>query len=194
LNIEPLASLVSDESRGLCRCQEARSDFVAVPEPAVRSDPLTGNEVFKKDAFRVLHVREHGTNCFHQTGSNPRGRLLGPKFFMQQDAALLNHEAQVVLHKWSGQVDPGGVRIPWRSFASYPDWETASSHLEGWHGSVTDIIQNEKPCKPYLDIDGRDGLPLKPKPVQGTEEGGAEAEHEEGKRYTLEEVIGTVEE
>lgn len=35
----------------------AHEDLVAVPEPAVHSDPLTGNEGFKKDGFRVLRVR-----------------------------------------------------------------------------------------------------------------------------------------
>ncbi|GAQ92441.1 hypothetical protein KFL_010140010 [Klebsormidium nitens] len=111
-----------------------REDLVAVPEPAVRSDPLTGNEVFKKDNFRVLRLREHGTNSFHQRGSNPRGRLPGPKFFMQQEAALLNHEAQVVMHKWSGIESNGGT------------------------------------------------------------EAGAEAGHEEGERYTREEVMRVIEE
>ncbi|GAQ93134.1 hypothetical protein KFL_013180020 [Klebsormidium nitens] len=166
----------------------AHEDFVAVPEPAVHSDPLIGNEVFKKDGFRVLRVREHGTNSFHQAGSNPRGRLPGPKFFMQQEAALLNHEAQVVLHKWSGTFRDG-VRVPWRSFASYPGWETARSHLEGRHGSVTEIIQNGKPCKPYLDLDGKDGLPFKRQP-----ETGADGEVVEGgERYTGEEVIRIIE-
>ncbi|GAQ91665.1 hypothetical protein KFL_008290035 [Klebsormidium nitens] len=167
----------------------AHEDLVAVPEPAVHSDPLTGNEVFKKDGFRVLRVREHETNCFHQTGANPTGRLPGPKFFMQQEAALLNHEAQVVLHKWSGKVEKL-VRVPWRSFASYPDWETARSHLEGRHGSVTEIIQNGKPCKPYLDLDGKDGLPFKRKPVTGADGEVVEA----GERYGGEEVIKIVEE
>ncbi|GAQ92245.1 hypothetical protein KFL_009560010, partial [Klebsormidium nitens] len=166
--------------------------YEAVPEPVVQSDPLTGNEVFKKDDFRVLRVREHGTNCFHQTKANPRGRLPGPKLFMQQEAALLNHEAQVVLHKWSGKVR-NGVRISWRSFASYPDWETARSHLEGRHKSVTEIIQHGKPCKPYLDLDGKDGLPLKTKRAQETD-GGVEAGHGEGERHTKEEVMGTIEE
>jgi hypothetical protein len=166
----------------------ARDDLVAVPEPAVHSDPLTGNEVFKKDGFRVLRVRQHGTNSFHQTGSNPRGRLPGPKFFMQQEAALLNHEAQVVLHKWSG-IFSKGVRVLWRSFASYPDWETARSQLEGRHRSVTEIIQNGKPCKPYLDLDGKDGLPCKRKPVVGADGEVVEA----GERYRLEEVTKTIE-
>ncbi|GAQ92284.1 hypothetical protein KFL_009660020 [Klebsormidium nitens] len=44
--------------------------FTAVPEPEIRSEPLTGNEVFKKDEFRVLRVHEFGTNCFHQAGKN----------------------------------------------------------------------------------------------------------------------------
>ncbi|GAQ91659.1 hypothetical protein KFL_008280010, partial [Klebsormidium nitens] len=161
----------------------------AVPEPAVQSDVLTGNEVFKKDDFRVLRVREHGTNCFHQVGANPRGRLPGPKFFMQQEAALLNHEAQVALHKWSGKVE-NGVRISWRSFASYPDWETARSHLEGKHGSVTEIIQDGKPCKPYLDLDGKHGLPFKRQPVVGPDGEVVEG----GVRYSVKEVIGIIEE
>lgn len=169
--------------------------IVAVPEAAVCSDPLdeSGNEVFKKDAYQVVRAREYGTNCFHQTAANPRGRLPGPKYFMQQEAALLNHRAQVALHRWSGRTLESGVRIGWRSFASYSGWETAQRHLDGRHSSVNEIIKNGKPCKPYLDLDGKDGLPLKPKPTQGTE-GVAEVGQEEGERYTREEVIEKVEE
>lgn len=131
----------------------------AVPEPAVHSDLLTGNEVFKKDDFRVLCVQEHGTNCFHQAGANPRGRgLPGPKFFMQQEAALLNHEAQIVLHKWFGTIRDG-VRVSWRSFASYPNWETARSYLEGKHGSVNELSKMENPASPIWTSTAKTGSP-----------------------------------
>lgn len=195
-------------------------DLVAVPEPAVHSDTLSGNEVFRKDEFRVMRVHSYGTNCFHQTGKNPRGRFPGPKFFMQQEAALLNHGVQVALHKWSGKRTPAGVPIGWRSFASYPDWETAQRHLRAaHHGSVNEIIQHGKPCKPYLDLDGKDGLPFRPEMGQ-TDVAGAETEGQQrnpevpdgvsgesgaevgaqpggegaGERYTVAEVIEIVEE
>lgn len=107
---------------------------------------------------------------------------------MQQEAALLNHEAQVVLHKWSGTVR-NGVRVPWRSFAFYLNWETARSQLEGRHGAVTEIIQKGKPCKPYLDLDGKDGPPFKREPVFG-----ADGEVvEEGERYRPKKVTRIIE-
>ncbi|GAQ86527.1 hypothetical protein KFL_002940130 [Klebsormidium nitens] len=190
--------------------------FSAVPEPEIRSEPLTGNEVFKKDGFRVLRVHEFGTNCFHQAGKN-LSRFPGPKHFMQQEAALLNHEVQVALHKWSGMRTEAGVPIGWRSFASYPDWETACRNLDG-HRSVFEVIQNGQPCKPYLDLDGKDGLPFRRKSKQADaalaktgdsaavseagpssgarEEARGAAEHRETSegRYTLEEVMEIIQE
>ncbi|GAQ86434.1 hypothetical protein KFL_002890010 [Klebsormidium nitens] len=163
----------------------AREDLVAVPEPAVHSDPLTGNEVFKKDGFRVLRVREHGTNCFHQRGTNPRGRLPGPKHYMQQEAALLNHEAQVVLHKWSGMVSDG-VRVPWRSFI--PGLGVSAAASGG--ARVGDRNYPErKPCKPYLDLDWKEGLPFRRQPVIGADGEVVEARE----KYGREEVIGLME-
>ncbi|GAQ91961.1 hypothetical protein KFL_008920010, partial [Klebsormidium nitens] len=132
----------SDEAPPTSVPPMAHKDLVAAPEPAILSDPLTGNEVFKNDEFRVLRVREHGTNCFHQTGANPRGRLPGPKVFMQQEAALLNYGAQ-----------------------------------------------NGKPCKPYLDLDWKEGLPFRRQPVIGADGEVVEA----GERYDREEVIGLME-
>jgi hypothetical protein len=132
-----------------------------VPPPAlISSEACTGNEVFKSGAYSVVRKAKHGTTLFHATSSKGDKSLPGPKYFMQQHASLFNHEAQVVLHSPSQKLDKFDRPIPYRSFASYPSWEIAEPHLQG-HKHVFEIVRHGVPCKPYLDIDGKDGHPFR---------------------------------
>jgi hypothetical protein len=139
----------------------ASFDGTRVPPPAlITSEACTGNEAFKSGAYSIVRKAKHGTTLFHATSSKGNMSLPGPKHFMQQHASLFNHEAQVVLHSPSQKLDKLGRPIPYRSFASYSSWNIAEPHLQG-HKHVFKIARHGFPCKPYLDIDGKDGHPFR---------------------------------
>jgi hypothetical protein len=139
----------------------ASFDRIRVPPPAlISSEACTGNEVFKSGAYSVVRKAKHGTTLFHATSSKGDKSLPGPKHFMQQHASLFNHKAQVVLHSPSQKLDKLSRPIPYRSFALYPSWDIAEPHLQG-HKHVFEIVRHGFPCKPYLDIDGKDGHPFR---------------------------------